>query len=354
MMPASEAAKIPRFVIDRRLGNTPRRRLVTEVEELMQIPGQVRNCVAFVYFNPQGSGERKPIGTAFFLGVDGFLYCVTAKHLIDKVEQLSSDRKLLLRMNMRSGGSDIIETNVADWRVHPIDETVDVAALYVDGLAEFAEAAFEHFEASEMLTDGLRMKLNDRLGEEVFLTGMFFHHMGEHRMLPVIRTGVIAAERDPNELVWDDELKAKIDVYLIETRSIGGLSGSPVFFYPGTHRWLRKPDDSPPAFATEQHPAAYWLGLIHGHWRQFAGETANIEMNSGMAMVVPAEKVIEVLKGDDFEKQRAQARIARRNQYGQVALDALPHQESESSEGDFDSALRKVSKREPKREEPSG
>lgn len=345
MMTTSEATRLPRFVIDRRRGNNPRRCLVTEVEELMQIPGDIRNCVAFVCYKPRGSGKWNPAGTAFFLACDGFLYCITAKHVLDGVQRESSDGKLLLRVNMRAGGSDFMETDVSEWRVHPTEaDTVDVAALYVDGRAGLDEVLFQPFDASMMLTDKVRTELNVRLGEDVFLVGMFFHHQGKRHMLPVIRTGTLAANRE--EPVWDDGMQDDIDAYLIETRSIGGLSGSPVFFYPGTHRWLLEPDGVTPESAIEQRPTAYWLGLIHGHWDVLLSQGVKTErMNTGMAMVVPAEKVIEVLKRDDFEAERSQARIEYEKRYGGVVLDTAINGDSAFSKDDFDSVLRKVSKR---------
>jgi hypothetical protein len=89
------------------------------------------------------------------------------------------------------------------------------------------------------------------------------------------------------------------DFYLIEARSIGGLSGSPVF--------VRQmiPADS---FSWRQ--TLYLLGLIHGHWELPKG-TENtlptddgVAINMGIAMVVPARKILEVIRQKDLTDMR--------------------------------------------------
>ena len=63
------------------------------------------------------------------------------------------------------------------------------------------------------------------VGEEVFVTGLFSHHHGQSKNIPIVRVGNISAM--PEEKIQTKE--HLMDAYLIEARSIGGLSGSPVF-----------------------------------------------------------------------------------------------------------------------------
>jgi hypothetical protein len=73
-----------------------------------------------------------------------------------------------------------------------------------------------------------------------------------------------------------------INAYLIEARSIGGLSGSPVF----VHRL----EDGTPKFAL--------LGLMEGHYgtkTAQSGDTASEEsVNVGIGIVVPADDIEEI------------------------------------------------------------
>jgi hypothetical protein len=349
MMTASEATRLPRFVIDRRLGNTPIRRVTTEVEELVQIPGSVRNCVVFLYYDRNDGRGPRPAGTAFFVrageGACHILsdFIVTARHVIDAIKNQGCD-EVIIRANLQSGGSDFIRTEIGHWHPHS-DPDVDVSVFYAPLLAG-SDIFAEPIPTSNMLTRENLRELNVRFGEDVFLTGLFRQHLGKRHMVPVIRTGSLASDPDP-ELeeripLREDGREYEIDGYLIETKSIGGLSGSPVFFEPGTHRWLITSEGpNPTKLVAMAVPESYWLGLIHGHWdvRSSIGE----DMNTGMAIVVPAEKVIEVLGQDDVAKDCVQTRTER---YGEVALDSATG-EQPFSDSDFNAALRKVSRRKP-------
>lgn len=80
-----------------------------------------------------------------------------------------------------------------------------------------------------------------------------------------------------------------MDVYLIEARFIGGISGSPAFIFESN------PFRSPHNF--------YLLGLMHGHWDispemkndSFISNEVFGKVNMGIAIVVPAKKILEVL-----------------------------------------------------------
>jgi hypothetical protein len=84
---------------------------------------------------------------------------------------------------------------------------------------------------------------------------------------------------------------------LIEARSIGGLSGSPAFVF----------ETVPVGIGT-----FYLLGLMHGHWDippQMKNDfKINPELfgrvNMGIAIVVPAKKILEVLNHPQLVTQR--------------------------------------------------
>ncbi len=106
----------------------------------------------------------------------------------------------------------------------------------------------------------------------------------------------------PEEPVQTKALGA-IDAYLVEARSIGGLSGSPVFVHlSGVRRG---------SLTLGQEPI-YWLGLMHGHFDLERLETdvvesdilMDIKVNMGIAIVVPVSKILEVLNQDEFAEAR--------------------------------------------------
>ena len=98
-----------------------------------------------------------------------------------------------------------------------------------------------------------------------------------------------------------------MDAYLIESRSIGGLSGSPVFVHLGLNRLL-----DGKVKTAKGGLIFYLLGLIHGHWDvQITENDAAIDdtiyreaVNVGMAIVTPAIKILEAIKQPKLEKWR--------------------------------------------------
>ena len=68
-------------------------------------------------------------------------------------------------------------------------------------------------------------------GDELFAIGLFSLRVGTQRNIPIVRSGILAA------MPYDSEPFTKdghpYHAYLAEMRSIGGLSGSPVFIFMG-------------------------------------------------------------------------------------------------------------------------
>lgn len=296
--------------IDYRLGGIPRYCGVPEEEIFMQIPDEIRKCVIFVLYKDT-EGIRLA-GTAFLVGVPfentdwGATYLITAKHIIDVIEKKCVDGKVYLRLNTKQGSSAFYETPITDWKFHPEDKNVDVAIfpwtppreLYDYRILPLDMAATE-----EILT---REEIN--IGDEVFLTGLFANHFGSKKNIPIIRVGNIAAM--PEEKVHTSNL-GDIDAYLIEARSIGGLSGSPVFVYTSP---FRKIGDTY-QMARESTRVFYWLGIIHGHFDLSTlaldglveDSITNLQVNMGIAIVIPVWKILEVINQDVCVKEREMA-----------------------------------------------
>lgn len=268
----------------------------------MRIPPDVTKCVVYlgVYkTNEQGSSQSLLCGTAFFVGVPSeiiggnFLYLVTAKH----VAVILSGRRFFVKANARNGESVEIECKEnAKWRSHPEDTACDLSVLPI-GLDT---NVFDYLAipASICLTEADRLAKGIGAGNEVFITGLFSYHAGTSKNLPIIRTGNIA-------LIPDEKIRTSsfgmMDAYLIESRSIGGLSGSPVFV----------------STIERNRLVFYLLGLIHGHWDVKSESLVDIEnqdsnpdakikagVNAGIAIVTPAFKILQVLHADEMANDR--------------------------------------------------
>jgi hypothetical protein len=255
--------------------------------DYMQIPEEIRKCVAFLGY-PMADGSERLRGTAFFVSRDiggrTFTYAVTAKHVIDKIKNLGIN-EVILKLNRTGGAALANRVPLANWHFHPSDKSVDVAVLRVvlpDALD------YRTFPIIGAATSDVIKAHNIGIGEEVFLTGLFSPHVETERNVPIVRAGVIAAM--PEERI--STKIGKIDAYLIEARSIGGLSGSPVFVYLPEARGGR----------LTRGPIYFLLGIVHGHFDSEELKKDVIEdafpeetINMGIAIVVPIEKVIEVL-----------------------------------------------------------
>jgi hypothetical protein len=271
----------------------------------MLIPDEVRKCVVFLMYRDKNQALNFA-GTAFFVGIQNemysFPYLITAKHVIVKIKQESSDGNVYIRINDKQGGSKIIGTESDRWSEHPTDSSVDVSVLmWAPPLDEFD---YLMLPEAMMATEEIIHTESIGLGDEVFITGLFFSHFGKSKNIPIVRVGNIASM--PEEKI-DTLTFGSIDVYLIEARSIGGLSGSPVF----VHKDIIKNVDGQLMMSSNPFGIQYLLGLIHGHW-DIAMDSADgmIEdanegaVNMGIAMVVPAVKIIEIINQPKWIEER--------------------------------------------------
>jgi hypothetical protein len=193
---AHEPTAVLHFVQDTRIGGLIRYRLLADPGEVMRVPDEIRQCVAFLWY--QGKAGSRLAGTAFFvdLAADNFppvswVYLVTARHVIDQIKNHSLDQVVRIRMNDHNGGSVSVESNASVWLSHATDRGVDVAVLpYAPGhdLVEYKRFPYTAFVDSELITEE-----NVGVGDDLCLTGLFVNHFGKHRNLPIVRVGNIAA-----------------------------------------------------------------------------------------------------------------------------------------------------------------
>jgi hypothetical protein len=186
----------------------------------------------------------------------------------------------------------------ADWQLFHVhnDDSVDVAVF---PWAPPTDVVDYKFVSTKMfLTDEVIKEKSIGPGDEVFITGLFSRHSGNARNIPIVRMGNVA-------MMPDEPVPTSIgpmDAHLIEARSIGGLSGSPVFVRETRQFGLGN---------------IYLLGLMHGHW-DIAPKTINdmvvadedrpgSSVNMGIAIVVPARKILEVINSPELADLRANA-----------------------------------------------
>lgn len=280
---------------DHRLGGEIRYLLTENPRALMQIPPEILKCVAFLaYFN---GAEYEFIGTAFLVlrkSAINHVYLVTAKHSIENAS-FNGRSDIFLRFNEKNGGARWVKTEVPNWHTHPSDESADVAIHecpwdpQYDHLAYDVDSIRSRAQMKSMVLD---------VGTDVFVTGLFHPHHGRTRNIPIVRVGNIAAM--PEEKV-NTQRYGDIDAYLIEARSVGGLSGSPVFAYVDQSQTVLK------GRGVLRGGGFSLMGLVHGHFDVPPTKLDDI------AIVVTGDKILEVLNQPEIlEKEKEKEEDARR------------------------------------------
>ena len=316
----AQNAAVPEYVMvqDRRLGGEQRRYLLTKnPREIMRLPDDIRKCVFYVLYR-ESARVTKYAGSGFLVsmqlesgGEGGFSYGVTARHLIGRITHNSFDQKVIVRINARDSedGFRDIETEANDWTHHSDDDSVDVAVAPI--APDMSEFDCRWIPVDMFATEDVIEKQAIGPGDDVVIAGLFRRHSGKKRNIPVVRTGIISAMPSPDDPIEIEH--AEIDAYLVETRSIGGLSGSPVFVRQGPIQV-----DAAGQIRKLASPAYYLLGLIHGHWdipgpSRDGGEFES--MNMGMGIVVPACRILETLNHPEIVRSRKhqEAEIRRRH-----------------------------------------
>jgi hypothetical protein len=188
--------------------------------------------------------------------------------------------------------------SLSEWLV-PEDDAIDVAALRFNVPAQFELYPVKEniFATAEVVT-----RESIGIGDTVVVTGLFSYRHGKERNRPIVRSGIIAAM--PDELLEDLDWGAPYEAYVIELRSISGVSGSPVFVCLTTGR----------AAGFSRKTRYYLLGLARGHWdetfeepQEFGQEGGRV--NTGVVIVSPVSDVRSLLYLE--EEVKARQRIMR-------------------------------------------
>ena len=266
----------------------------------MLVPDAVRKCVLFLGYE-MADGQIFLAGSAFYLawdsredGTTAACFIVTAKHVLDGISKRGLD-KVCIRFNTKAGGAEWVKSELDRWHFHPSDATADVAILPI-GVHDDFDHIVIHPEMC--VTPELMLANEVGLGDEVFIAGLFRHHYGSKRNIPIVRVGNLAAMSEEQV----ETSLGPIDAYLIEARSVGGLSGSPVFLNLGLSRVV-----GGRMMMRAKNPLVCLLGLVHGHYDvpaalmdQAPVDAANFNeterVNTGIAIVVPMHKIAEVVR----------------------------------------------------------
>jgi hypothetical protein len=273
---------------------------------LMEIPPEITSCISYLAMVGE-NGEDHIVGTAFFLCMripdadrvahTSAIYAVTALHNIQAIKAHGGTKTHLL-VNGPGGGIAKMGRSVNDW-ICSKDKTVDIAVTGIENAKFRGEGVLDYRSiiSGEEIRDE---RIN--IGDNLFITGLFINRPGHHRVIPIVRLGSIAAM--PEEKIHSERWGA-MDGYLIEVRSIGGLSGSPVFVE------LQKGRRGPRGDSPREYTAFRLIGVMHGHsdielhkpGKQHTGLSAKV-INTGIGIATPSTKIVPILNDPRFAKER--------------------------------------------------
>lgn len=258
-----------------------------------------------VYIGLERDGLFTPYGSGFLVNLwidkEWRVICVvTALHVIQAVP----GETVYVRLNRKVGGAasvPIESKQILGWQNNDLaifginlgTDIYDYKALDVDE-GKLLQARY--------MFEGITY------GDEVYAVGLYTSHYGLTRNVPIVRIGHVAL------LPGGEPVRGPggyVDAYLIELRTIAGLSGSPVYLNPPEVRVKGK---------KFQYLDGNWylpIGILVGYhvveskedqvvvakWQtpQEAEEPKDTysldQRNTGFGIVIPFEKVVEMLKG---------------------------------------------------------
>jgi hypothetical protein len=210
-----------------------------------------------------------------------------------------------------------------EWLPHP---TSDVALVPFDSLTSdlLAHAAWE-----SLLIDKRRAEIEPKRGDIIYFIGLLTDapHMAE-RCIPMVRSGRIGAlyqEHVPMVYGPSWNLTQRIEpvAHLIDTFSRAGFSGSPCF----VEQLIVIPDERTGGYTTGSKLAL--LGVVVGHF----GSPGN---NEGVAIVVPAEAVRELLDDEGMVRMRSEKDDAAKARREAKVWENAAHGDSAEAESEYE------------------
>jgi hypothetical protein len=322
----------------------------------MRIPHETLDAVCFLGVNltsGEHAGKFYALGTGFFIGVEHggypFTYLATARHVLDEAKR-GGFNTLLARVNTMDGGATFVDLGPSNKWAMFTNEAIDVAVLPLPNLDT---KIFSHRLISpKTFADSAAINsCGIGAGDELFTVGLFVLKSGKQRNMPIVRTGVISAMP-----LQDEPFTRKggtYHAYLAEMRSIGGLSGSPVFVYLDQTRLVKAP------FPEGREIAIFCLGLIRGHWdlKRELSDSVEIEdtqigyskgedLNVGIAVVMPVHYITAIIDSEKLKDMRDQI-VRKYDEENEPTEDSVQIPPPDLTRESFNDVLKRASRKVP-------
>jgi len=299
-----------------------------------RLSDRITDCALYFYETEDDAREGSEYGGCGFLThvtsevrtSAGYVYAVTNAHVID-------DGFTAMRASRKDGGIDTIETVPEAWFSHPDGDDIAVLPLETP-VPTLARVRWWSVPTRMFVTRDLIDAYNIGIGDEAFMVGRLIAHDGRQKNAAVVRFGNISLMADPLEKLRHKN--GEFEGFLVECRSLSGFSGSPVFVmtsqvYRGESAQrltMFQIETEIPQEAREQaregakrnivgsltltNAGPWLLGVDWGHMPLYRtverlekpDVSLRVELNTGIACIAPAWKIMDALNVGDLMKQR--------------------------------------------------
>ena len=329
--------------------------------------------------------DNTPFGTVFFVFVNldpqskyedpepSVIYAVTAKH---NIIDLPLEQEFYIVTNKEGGGYHHTPTRKRDWTSHP---DTDIAVCEFQDALAVADTNAIPFNWLMARLRQTPQRSFITLGDATYTVGFYVGFHGTNSVQPVVRHGRVSlmpSRKEKIKVVMCDEDESKdyddlpeIEAYLVEMMTWEGQSGSPVFVSFGKAEGVQVVENAASVVeAIEKQflgmeldirkkvflrPQSVCIGLIQGYHptdiRMFdPGTRTAYKLNLGMSIVVPSDKIIEVLMESEMVEERKQkmAKSSKRPlRPAPASLKQKGDQQQPLTQEGFENILRRVSQK---------
>jgi hypothetical protein len=320
------------------------------------------NCAVYIYKSLEEARNGEHYGGS------GFLVSVSLKenpdwwngYVVTNAHVVRRAKTPVIRINRINGGIECISTKAENWFSHDCGDDIAVFPLDV----EYNKLKFWALDLKDFVTQKLIHDEDIGIGDETVMVGRFVNHEGRQQNSPAVRFGSIAMMAT-EKIITNEGLEQ--EAFLVEVRSLPGYSGSAVFIYTphaindmSERRFGRKKGEwaegEDPSKRVEGHTTIttlpmpnldylnpkgpYLLGIDFCHIhrkvsvREKNGNEVSdgwyVEENTGMAGVIPAWKIVEVLNVEELRAMRDKEdhEITKRKSKSGASLDSVQAEES--------------------------
>ncbi len=288
------------------------------------------------------------------------IYAVTNKHVVEAGYPV-------IRLNTIDDEIDVLELEQDDWMPHPEGDDLIVAAIDLPP----RKHKYHPIDVGGFVQRPDITHLG--AGDDTFMVGRFISHAGVQRNTPSLRFGSIAMLPFEKVRLANGHMQ---EAFLVETRSISGYSGSPVFVYRPTQKttafnipnvrptwedpYAEKYQEIETTSITDLVGSPALLGIDCAHVLNYL-DVLNAEgkpnqsgwtvaSNTGMAIVIPAWRLSDLLQTEELVMQRKEKDRQYREekeseeQKSSVAFDVQKKPQDLTAEGYLD-ALKRASRK---------